>query len=754
MVHEETGSRNTPGLKDTIRPSLIAVLAVAVASVIQWLLDPNNYKFTTLLGAVAVAVWYGGWPLAGFTAVLGYVAASYLFIESPGSLGRTDLAGLGAYVFSCAIITWLGTQMRNARKLALALAEKEDKREHFLSCMIDSVRDCFYAVDRDWRFTYINAAAAAYFGSSKTSLLGKSRWELFPGNRTGALHIALLRAMNEHVPVHFEGASTLTGHWIDLHAYPSPDGLSVFFTDAEERHNADKSRVRASQQLRTLVNNTPLAVVEWDKDFRVSQWSGEAESIFGWTAAEVSGRFMTDFPLIFEGDMDKVLETQRELQEGGKKYVICRNRNTTKSGKVIHCEWYNSILEGGDGKADAVLSLVLDVTERHHLQSELQRSLLKLKEEDRRKDEFLATLAHELRNPLAPLTSSLEVLRLAPQDPALRNRVCSVMTRQLSIMVRLIDDLLELSRITTGKLKLRRTKIEIAGVMREAVEAADPLIKLRQHELTVVSPGTPLSVYGDAARLAQVITNLLRNAAKFTDERGKIALSAERSCDKVIIRVRDNGAGIPPARLETIFEMFFQEQPAGDHGGDGLGIGLHLARRLVEMHDGKIAARSGGPGFGSEFTIELPCMADMEDACAMASTQSSTMKPLRLLVVDDNTDAADSMATLLKLDGHDAQAIYEGERACHVVEQLRPDVVLLDLGMPGMTGYEVARNIRQSECGRNLLLVAVSGWAGEEDRKKSLHAGFDFHVAKPVQLSQLKALLSAAASRPLTTLKT
>ncbi len=369
-----------------------------------------------------------------------------------------------------------------------------------------------------------------------------------------------------------------------------------------------------------------------------------------------------------------------------------------------------------------------------------------LREGDRRKDEFLATLAHELRNPLAPIRNSLQVMRLAGNNARAAEDSRATIERQVRQMVRLIDDLLDLSRISRGKLELRKERVELAAVLNSALETSRPLIEQSGHQLTVALPGEPISLEADPTRLAQVFSNLLNNAAKYTERDGQIRLTAERKGDSVTVRVRDNGVGISAEMLPRIFEMFTQVGHSLERSQGGLGIGLTLVRRLAEMHGGTVEAHSAGPGCGSEFVVRLSVAPDMKFRAAQGSPEngeSVAARPCRrILVVDDNRDAVDSLTQLLRMLGNDVQAAYDGMEAVDAAARFRPEVVLLDIGLPRLNGFEAARRIREQPGGQGMVLIALTGWGQESDRKRSREAGFDQHLTKPVELETLQRLLA------------
>jgi signal transduction histidine kinase/ActR/RegA family two-component response regulator len=367
----------------------------------------------------------------------------------------------------------------------------------------------------------------------------------------------------------------------------------------------------------------------------------------------------------------------------------------------------------------------------------------RFKEADRRKDEFLATLAHELRNPLAPIRMGAEILRIAGADSP-SQPVLPMMERQLQHLTRLLDDLLDVSRITRGKVTLRLERIDLRHAIQAAIETSRPAIEEMRHVFSASLPQQPLWVDADPIRIAQVISNLLTNAARYTPEGGRIALKAERRGSEVEVCVSDSGYGIPHERLESIFDMFTQlESPIVKPAG-GLGIGLSLAKGLVTLHHGTIEARSEGPGKGSEFRVRLQAAPTRAADVATEASEATLTHKRKILVVDDNRDAAASLATFLQLTGHDVFVAHDGEEAVRVADEFRPKTILLDLGMPGVDGYEACRRIRSTAAGKNMRVIAVTGWGQEEDRRKAILAGFDLHLVKPVNPDTLTQLLDDA----------
>ena len=396
----------------------------------------------------------------------------------------------------------------------------------------------------------------------------------------------------------------------------------------------------------------------------------------------------------------------------------------------------------------ALISTVRTALRARARQYQTRAHLAALEEADKRKDEFLATLAHELRNPLAPIRNSVQILQRTGGGGAV-GKLSEIMDRQVTHMVRLVDDLLEISRITRGKVDLRKEPTSLAAVMEAAIETSRPLIESGSHDLTVHLPAGDVTLEADGMRLAQVFANLLNNSAKYTEPGGSIEIDAHRERDTLVVAVSDTGIGISNALLPHVFDMFSQAQSAHRHAQGGLGIGLTLVRSLVEMHGGTVEARSDGVGKGSVFTVRLPIAASSESrsSTARAGTLRGTLSPIRVLVVDDNRDAAESLGMLLRLLGADTRVAHDGRQALQVCDTHRPAIAFLDLGMPEMDGYEVARRMRAMPCGASVTLVALSGWGRETDRASAVAAGFDHHLIKPADIGTLRGVLMSVTER-------
>jgi CheY-like chemotaxis protein len=365
------------------------------------------------------------------------------------------------------------------------------------------------------------------------------------------------------------------------------------------------------------------------------------------------------------------------------------------------------------------------------------------KEAARRKDEFLATLAHELRNPLAPIGNALQIIKYADGQSAMVADARDTMERQFGQMVRLVDDLLDIGRITRDKLELRPQRAELDSIIHQAAESSRPLAEAGRHKLVVNLPADKMWIQGDPVRLAQVFSNLLNNACKFTEPGGEVTITATHDDDQVVVTVSDTGIGLAPNQLVSIFDMFSQVDQSLERTRSGLGIGLTLVKRLVELHDGTIVAYSAGLGQGSTFTVRLPALQDGAPEAPPITTPNSIISSKRILVTDDNKDAADSVATLLRMSGHEVETAYDGLEARQKAEVYKPDIMLLDIGLPGMNGYDVCRSIRQKPWGQAIRIVAVTGWGQDQDRRNAREAGFDDHLVKPVDPKSLRETIAA-----------
>ena len=520
----------------------------------------------------------------------------------------------------------------------------------------------------------------------------------------------------------------------------------------------DAERLRAVQEeLATTLRSVGDAVIATDSQGRVRFINLVAEQLTGWSNSEARGLPLERVFAIFNEQTGELAESPVSRVVRDRKVVGLAHHTILRArdGTERPIEDSGAPIWGRDGEISGVVLAFRDATDDRAARRELIESRDALREADRRKDVFLATLSHELRNPLAPIRSATRVLETPglTQDDLERSR--SIISRQVRHMASLLDDLLDISRITRGMLTLRISRVELRGLMEAAIETAQPVIAAKRHTLSIEWPQAPVQLDVDPERLTQVIANLLTNAAKYTPPGGLIELHALLEDAHVIIRVRDNGIGIAPAMLLKVFEMFSQIDAGHEHADGGIGIGLALVKGFVELHGGSVAARSEGLNRGSEFIVRLPLQSAPQPSPEPGGSGSSRDAPAPtpaharcVLVADDNRDGADIMALLLQQYGYDVSVAHSGPDAVAAAARNKPEIVILDIGMPGMSGYEVAQRIRAEPWGRQMLLIALTGWGQEEDKRKAFDAGFDHHLIKPIDPDALEALMASAIRTP------
>ncbi len=520
-------------------------------------------------------------------------------------------------------------------------------------------------------------------------------------------------------------------------------GILVHGVERTEQVRAQRGLDRARKELQTITDNLPDMVMRVGQDTRHLFANAAVEKVTGVPREKLIGR--TGLEAGLSPEMCAVWQAGlRRVFASGRSETLEYDFHAMGEQAADERRQFSTRLvpeRSEAGEIDSVLCITQDVTERRQL-------LQNLIDQDRRKDEFIATLAHELRNPLAPLRTGLQVLELSG-SPQMQARTLKTMKRQLAQMVRLIDDLLDLSRVSSGKIVLQRERVELRAVIEMALESARPVIDAAQHRLDVSLPDTPQWLDADPTRVAQIVLNLLTNAAKYTSPGGCIEVVASRQDGEAVIAVSDTGMGIPPDMLERVFDMFTQVNNALDRAQGGLGIGLALVRRLAQMHGGTITAESEGKQRGSRFTLRLPLAIESKTASPAPVTRSKAHEPAqavaprasRVLVVDDNIDGAETLALMLELSGYATRAVFSGQAALDEALRFEPDVVFLDIGLPGMNGYEVARRFRGDPALAGSILVALTGWGTEDDQRRSREAGFNRHLTKPVESETIEQVL-------------
>jgi PAS domain S-box-containing protein len=618
------------------------------------------------------------------------------------------------------------------------------KQSEWLRTTLASIGDGVISTDAEGRATFMNGVAERLTGWPQTEAIGRPLTEVFhiviertrrpvENPAVGALQQGTNVALANHtVLIARDG----TERPIDGSAAPMRDasgamvGAVLVFRDVSARKWAEQSRTL----LAAIVDASDDAIISKTLDGVIRSWNAGAERLFGYTAGEAVGHPIT---LIIPPELQDEERTILGRLRRGERVDHFETVRVARDGRRLDISLTVSPLFDEDGQVIGASKVARDITERKQAEAALQ-------ETDRRKDEFLALLAHELRNPLAPLRNGVKVLRLAASDADTVAGVGAMMDRQLGHMVRLIDDLLDIARIGQNKMELRRARVPLAAVIDSAVETARPSIEAEGHELKVSLLTEPIYLNADLTRLAQVFSNLLTNSAKYTRSGGHIWVTANRQGANAVVAVRDDGIGIPADALLRVFDMFSQVDRSIERATGGLGIGLALVKGLVEMHGGHVSAESEGTGKGSTFTVRLPALDAIPEPAASVPTEDlpiSVANARRILVVDDNRDGALTLAKMLSLLGNEVRTAHDGIQAVRKAEEFHPEVILMDVGMPGLNGYDATRRIREQSWGRSAIIIALTGWGQEGDRIQSREAGCDGHLVKPVSLTDLENML-------------
>jgi PAS domain S-box-containing protein len=641
---------------------------------------------------------------------------------------------------------WLGMNVDiDDRKRAEAIARE---REQQYRIIVESATD--YAVmtsDALGKIDSWSPGAEAVFGWTAEEMIGRPiDWTYTPEDREAGVPAA------ERAQAAREGSAP------DMRWHQRKDGTRVFIEgtaralfqadgafrgvlkigqDVTQRRRLDDALRASEARYRALVENIrDYAIFLLDPEGFVTEWTEGAARVTGYSAAEAVGAHLSTFYTpedlaqgIVTGELEEAAQHGRAEREGWR---------VRKDGRRI---WINEIataVRDPEGRLTGYTKISRDLTDRRRAEEALRQS-------DRRKDEFLATLAHELRNPLAPLRNGLALLRRAVDDPRARGQVSEMMERQMSHLVRLIDDLMDVGRISAGKIVLQSRPVRLGEALDRSVESVRASLEQRRHALALTKLPDDVWVLGDLERLTQVFTNLLSNAVKYTPAGGRIDVEHEVDAERVLVRVRDSGIGIPRAQLDQVFSMFSQVRAHQPRAEGGLGIGLALVRQFVAMHGGSVDVDSDGLDRGSTFTVCLPRLANSPSQDVQPRSVTVATCRLRVLVVDDNVDAAASLAAVLSLDGHETTVVHGGHEAVTCAFESRPDVAILDLGMPGLDGIGVARALRAAPATRAMRLVALTGWGQAADRNLTREAGFDVHLVKPVGLDELRGVLERFA---------
>ncbi|MGJ7917870.1 PAS domain S-box protein [Massilia sp. LXY-6] len=634
---------------------------------------------------------------------------------------------------------WFGMNIDidERRRTQAALAESERRYRMLFEAMDEGFLMATVQFDANGR-----AVGLAYLEANPAAVRMISIHYVGPGQ---------LKVRPEHEPCWLEacaqvartGANTRSqcfadalSSWFDFFVYPvggdaGAPRVAILFRDITVRKRAEDALRESEARFRALADASPALIYQFDPDGSLMYLNQRGPHDDG-PAAETGGWRAIVQPDDMHAYLREVCDGIRERAAYNQRIRVAARDGSWRWFESHAAPWYS-----GEGEHRGYVGISLDITGAVQAEEALR-------EADRRKDEFLATLAHELRNPLAPISNAVQLMR-RPDGRRQADRVVEMVGRQVRQIVTLVDDLMEVSRITRGKIDLRLERVPIAEIVHSAVETSQLAIERAGHQLALALPEEPLVLLADRVRLTQVFANLLNNAAKYTDAGGRIWVDVWREGGQVLASVRDTGIGIPPEALGRVFDMFAQAHRAVGRGQGGLGIGLTMVRSLVEMHHGTVEARSGGSGQGSEFLVRLPLAPQDEAMERPGMTQARPNAPFagqRVLVVDDNRDAADTLGLLLEADGAEVRVVYDGRAALAMAEAFLPSSVLLDIGMPGMDGYEVARRLRQDERFASMRIIALTGWGQDSDRRQTRNRGFTYHLTKPVSLEELHKILT------------
>jgi len=669
--------------------------------------------------------------------------------EQPARLRREDGSILDVLV--TANVLFEGGRIIHSRCLTVEVTDRKraELDRALLAAIVSTSDDAILSKSLDGIILSWNAGAERLFGYTVAEAVGQSIYMLIPPHLHDEEQSILERLRRGQRIEHFETVRVAKGgRLVDISLTVSPVrdetgwilGASKVARDITERKRAEAALRESEARFRELANNIDQFAWTCNELGYVTWYSDRWYEYTGTSFAKMQGMGWKE--VHHPDHLERVLENLRRSAAA----EVPWEDTFPLRGKDGSYRWFLSrAVPIRDDNRGVVrwFGTNTDVTEQRRLEESLRDA-------DRRKDEFLATLAHELRNPLAPVRSAVQVLLEQGFADSETRWALDVIDRQVQQMARLLEDLLDISRISHNKLTLRKERTDLETVMTSAVESSRFLIDAVGHELTVSLPRDPVYLDADPVRLAQVFTNLLNNAAKYTDDGGHIEVAAEVRGDQVLVTVKDDGVGIAPDRIPRIFEIFSQEESMRERSGGGLGIGLALVRGLVALHGGSVEARSAGHGRGSTFAVGFPLAAAPSEVppwSTKVADRPATTRKLRLLIADDRADNADTLALLLRTIGHEVHTAYGGEEAVRTAAEVQPEAILLDIGMPNVNGYDVSRRIRQQPWARDTLLIALTGWGQTHDRRRSEDAGFDHHLVKPVELSELLRLLDPGIRR-------
>ncbi|WP_158601950.1 PAS domain S-box protein [Pararobbsia silviterrae] len=762
-------------LRHGLWPYVLAILATALMGATRWLLQPALGAHAPLLPflfSLVVAAWFGGLEGGLAATVLGALTGMLLFMAPGMSLRLShanDIVFVAFFLLIGTAICIVMDALRTTRERLIrstALLEEEvrerrrveldaRRRRDWLSATLASIGEAVIVTDLEGTLQLMNREAEALTGYRTDEALGREFDALVrfvDGHTRKTLLSPVVRVLSgaaprapDAPPAWLEARNGVTlpieeNASLVLDDEGRPAGVVIVFRDVTQRQLAETRLRQSEKDLADFVENVAVALLRIDIDGTVVQANQAMLDMFGMRRDALLGRPFSEiwadrasFKVLIErliaGETVRNFEGTLRAQNGEARAVLL-DANAHHEG--VRFQYARCVIR--------------DISDRKRAEEVAARLLDNLRTADRKKDEFLAVLAHELRNPLAPIRASLEVLERATER-ATFDKARAIMVRQVDQMSRLVDDLLQISRITHNRLELRKDAIRLGETLDIAIDTARPLIDQRQHQLDVRLADTTLAVYADRARLAQVFSNLLNNAAKFTKPGGRISVDVERdpaNPETATVTIRDNGIGIAADMLARVFETFSRVEPTSDDiVPGGLGLGLSLVQQLTRLHGGSVMAHSNGLGTGSTFVVRLPLVTPDAFALPRALPGDARGRTLRVLVVDDNMDAAQALGAMLELGGDTIELAYDGQAALEAIERFRPDAVFLDIGLPRLNGYEVAQRTRMRDWGARVLLIALTGYGQQKDVRLAEESGFDHHLVKPADPAAIDALLAA-----------
>jgi two-component system CheB/CheR fusion protein len=739
------------------KPYFFAIICVLLAWAAQWLIGPyfgEVFAFAPFLVPVMAAAWVGGLRPTLLAMAAGYLIVA-MFYMSPGTIivqGKDNLAALAVYLLLGLSSGLLAELLHRARqtaeatseRLRIALLSMQESEQRFRQ-LAENIQKVFWMSDPlKEKVLYVSPAYEEIWGRSCASLYDHPRSffdAIHPDDQPRVWTTSIERQkLGEATEVEYrvvrpDGAL----RWVRDWSFPIRNAVGElyrlvgFAEDITESRRITDLVSESEERLRLALDAGSMGVWDWDVPGNKLSWTQRIYEIHGVEPGDFHGR-MDDFTrLVHPDDAARVAAAIDEALTVTATYNI-EFRIVRPGGETRWVYTSGRVIRNDSGRAVRMLGATIDTTERKKAEEALR-------EAHRQKDDFLAMLAHELRNPLAAIEYATQLSKVCPDQSA---GATEIIERQVGHLTHLIDDLLDVSRITRDRIKLQRERLDARVIVRRAVATAQPAIETSRHQLSLVLPDSPLPIYADPTRVEQILVNLLTNAAKYTPAGGEISVRAYAENEQLAIKVKDTGIGIPAEMLSRVFELFMQVNPGLERSQGGLGIGLTVVRRLAELHGGSVSAASEGPGKGSEFTVRLPLLPGPLQSAQTSEPGGELVPGLRVLVVEDNVDAASSLSQLLQKVGCTTQVAHDGLSAVHTALDFRPDVVLLDIGLPGIDGYGVAQRLSATPELSATRLIAISGYGQEQDRERSRNAGFDHHLVKPVSFKMILPLLIAA----------